>query len=225
MGQKWGQTNSGPRPFFLLFFFFLLDKATALPNDENINNNCSLLHVAWLYYANISFLYRDIQDKTVGTLSQRISGQLQSLYGLQTHLAGIKEYLLKVSKGKLPINHQILYQLQDVFNLLPNLNIEEFTQSFAVKTNDQLLMVYIASLIRSVIALDNLISNKLVISEAEKEGEKRKEDHKSKKTEGDDSKGGDKGKEGDGKGGDKEKEGSGDTSLGKKNSSKGTSKK
>lgn len=141
---------------------------------------------------------RDIQDKTVGTLSQSISSQLQSLHGLQTHLAGIRDYLQKVSKAKLPINHQILYQLQDVFNLLPNLSIEEFSRSFAVKTNDQLLVVYVASLIRSVIALDNLIGNKLSISEAEKkEVEKKKEDQKSKKAEGEDSKG--KGKEGEGK--------------------------
>ena len=85
---------------------------------------------------------------------------------------------------KLPINHQILYQLQDIFNLLPNLNLEEFTKSFAVKTNDQLLIVYVASLIRSVIALHNLIGNKVANREAErleKEGEKKKEELKAKK--------------------------------------------
>lgn len=130
----------------------------------------------------------------MGTLSQSIGSQLQSLHGLQTHLAGIRDYLQKVATGKIPINHPILYQLQDVFNLLPNLGIEEFSRSFAVKTNDQLLVVYLASLIRSVIALDNLIGNKLSISEAEKkERTEKKEDQKSKKTEGEDSKG--KGKE------------------------------
>ena len=146
------------------------------------------------------YCFRDIPDKTLGTLSQCISSQLLSLHGLQTHLAGIRDYLQKVAKKKLPINHQILYQLQDVFNLLPNLNVEEFTRSFAVKTNDQLLVVYVASLIRSVIALDNLIGNKLSISEAEKkEVEKKKEELKAKKAEGEESKGAGKGKEGEGK--------------------------
>ena len=129
-------------------------------------------------------IYRDIQDKTVGTLSQRIAGQIHSLQGLQTHLEGIRDYLEKVAMKKLPINHQILYQLQDIFNLLPNLNLEEFTKSFAVKTNDQLLIVYVASLIRSVIALHNLIGNKVANREAEKlekEGEKKKEELKAKK--------------------------------------------
>ena len=119
------------------------------------------------------------------------------------------------------MNHPILYQLQDVFNLLPNLSIEEFSRSFAVKTNDQLLVVYVASLIRSVIALDNLIGNKLSISEAEKKDvDKKKEDQKSKKAEGEEGKGTTgKGKEGDGKKGGK---GEG---LADKDSSKGKSPK
>lgn len=49
-----------------------------------------------------------------------------------------------------------------VFNLLPNLNIEEMVRAFAVKTNDMMLVVYLAALIRSVIALHNLINNKIV---------------------------------------------------------------
>lgn len=82
------------------------------------------------------------------------------------------------------MNHQILYQLQDIFNLLPNLNLEVFTRSFAVKTNDQLLVVYIASLVRSVIALHTLIENKVSNRETEKqekEGDKKKDDSKAKK--------------------------------------------
>lgn len=75
--------------------------------------------------------------------------------------------------GKLPMNHTILYLLQDIFNLLPNLHLEEFATAFAVKTNDQLLLVYLASLIRSVLALHNLIGNKITNNDAErKDGEK-----------------------------------------------------
>ena len=42
---------------------------------------------------------------------------------------------------KLPINHQIIYQLQDVFNLLPDVQLQEFVKSVYVKTNDQMLVV------------------------------------------------------------------------------------
>ena len=104
----------------------------------------------------------------MGTLSQKISSQLHSLQGLLKHLEHIQDYLQKVVSGKLPMNHTILYQLQDIFNLLPNLHLEEFATSFAVKTNDQLLLVYLASLVRSVLALHNLIGNKMSNTEAER---------------------------------------------------------
>ena len=170
---------------------------------------------------------RDIQDKTVGTLSQRISSQLLSLQGLQKHLEHIRDYLQKVVAGKLPMNHTILYLLQDIFNLLPNLHLEEFTRSFAVKTNDQLLVVYLASLIRSVLALHNLIGNKVSNREAErKDGEKggvvAKKDGESK--EGGDKKGATK------KDGEKQAEGNKKTGAGgggadKKEDASGKTKK
>ena len=125
------------------------------------------------------YSYRDIQDKTVGTLAQRISNQLLSLEGLRTHLEGVRDYLGLVAAGKLPKNHTILYQLQDIFNLLPNLNLQQFSKSFAVKFNDQLLVVYLASLIRAIVALHHLIQNKISNHEAEKqEGHKKEVRHK-----------------------------------------------
>ena len=99
----------------------------------------------------------------------------------------------------LPVSSYLL-KLQDVFNLLPNLNVNELIKAFAgntichkcrhsnlgrymgvictysfsfyfffkslfslcaVKTNDMMLVIYLSSLIRSVIALHNLINNKV----------------------------------------------------------------
>ena len=51
--------------------------------------------------------------------------------------------------------------VQDVFNLLPNLGVEELTRAFAVKGNDMMLVIYLASLVRSVLALHNLLCNKV----------------------------------------------------------------
>jgi 26S proteasome regulatory subunit N8 len=84
-------------------------------------------------------------------------------------LEEIQEYLGKVVAGSLPINHQIIYNLQDIFNRLPNLEDPDTTKSFSVKTNDQLLVIYLSSLIRSVIALHNLINNKIENKRAEDE--------------------------------------------------------
>lgn len=47
-----------------------------------------------------------------------------------------------------------------------------------VRTNDQMLVVYLASMVRSIIALHNLINNKLTNRDAE---EGKKDDGKEKK--------------------------------------------
>jgi len=61
-----------------------------------------------------------------------------------------------------------VYQLQDIFNLLPDVTNTEFVKSLYIKTNDQMLVVYATSLCRSIIALHNLINNKLANRDAEK---------------------------------------------------------
>lgn len=138
----------------------------------------------------------DIKDTTVGTLSQRITNQVHGLKGLNSKLLDIKSYLEKVATGKLPINHQIIYQLQDVFNLLPDVNLQEFVKAFYLKTNDQMLVVYLASLIRSVVALHNLINNKIANRDAEKkEGQEKDDSKKEKKDEKEKDKDKDKEKE------------------------------
>ena len=73
--------------------------------------------------------------------------------------------------GRLPVNHQIVYKLQDVFNLLPNLHVESLVKAFAVKTNDMMLAVYLASIIRAIVAMHNLLNNKLLNREKEQAAE------------------------------------------------------
>lgn len=116
----------------------------------------------------VEHLLRDIKDTTVGTLSQRITNQLMGLKGLYQQLHEIHEYLDKVAASKLPVNHQIIYLLQDVFNLLPDVNLQSFVRAVNITTNDQMLVVYVASLIRSIVALHNLITNKLQNRDAER---------------------------------------------------------
>lgn len=123
----------------------------------------------------VEHLLRDIKDTTVGTLSQRLTNQLLGLKGLHSQIKDIKDYLVQVVQGKLPINHQIVYQLQDIFNLLPDISQGNFVESLYVKTNDQMLVVYLAALIRSIIALHNLINNKLTNRDAEKKEGKKDE--------------------------------------------------
>lgn len=116
----------------------------------------------------VEHLLRDVKDATISTLATEVGGKLVALKGLEARLKEIHAYLELVVEGKLPLNHEILYHLQDVFNLLPNLNVHELVKSFAVKTNDMMLVIYLSSLIRSVIALHNLINNKILNKEHER---------------------------------------------------------
>lgn len=60
-------------------------------------------------------------------------------------------------EGKLPPNNKIIFLLQEIVNLLPNLNSEDLVRSFAAKNNDMMFAVYICAMVRCVLALHTLI--------------------------------------------------------------------
>ncbi|PGH13734.1 26S proteasome regulatory subunit rpn-8 [Helicocarpus griseus UAMH5409] len=147
----------------------------------------------------VEHLLRDIRDVAVGTLSTRITSQLQSLQGLHLRLRDIGQYLQKVLGGELPVNHAILGNLQDVFNLLPNLSTPkanppvngteqtqtentELARAMSIKTNDQLMAIYLSSLIRAITAFHDLIENKIQNRQQQEEQEAKKEEAKEEKT-------------------------------------------
>ncbi|KAL9001979.1 MAG: hypothetical protein Q9188_005075 [Gyalolechia gomerana] len=142
----------------------------------------------------VEHLLRDIRDVAVGTLSTRITSQLQSLQGLHLRLRDIGQYLQKVLNGELPVNHAILGNLQDVFNLLPNLSTPttapqingatsstdntELARAMSIKTNDQLMAIYLSSLIRAITAFHDLIENKIQNRQQQEEKDSKNEEGK-----------------------------------------------
>ncbi|KAK9800760.1 hypothetical protein WJX73_008123 [Symbiochloris irregularis] len=108
----------------------------------------------------VEHLLRNVKDATISTLTTEVARMGTGLRGLQGRLEEIQAYLALVLERRIPVNHDIIYQLQDVFNLLPNLAVEELTRAFAIKGNDMMLVIYLASLVRSVLALHNLLCNK-----------------------------------------------------------------
>ncbi|KAI5290510.1 proteasome regulatory particle subunit [Ascosphaera aggregata] len=145
----------------------------------------------------VEHLLRDIRDVAVGTLSTRVTSQLQSLQGLHLRLRDIGQYLRKVLDGELPVNHTILGALQDIFNLLPNLAFTKTLSSTAIpgedtqaplsdsngiaramsiKINDQLMSILTSSLIRAITAFHDLIENKIQNRQQEEERELKKEE-------------------------------------------------
>jgi 26S proteasome regulatory subunit N8 len=123
----------------------------------------------------VEHLLRDIRDVSVGTLSDQVQAKLASLKGLKKRMEEMHQYLEHVVSGKVAPNHQIIYNMQDIFNLSPHLNVEELVESLTVTTNDSMLVVYLSSLVRSITALHDLINNKVYNIHAEKrEAERRK---------------------------------------------------
>lgn len=128
----------------------------------------------------VEHLLRDVKDATISTLATDVSAKLQALRGLKSRLQEIQEYLEHVLAGKLPVNNDIMFFLQDIFNLLPNMNVELLAKSLAVKSNDMMLAIYLSSLIRSILALHKLIDNKEQQVWQETEAKAPKEDPKDK---------------------------------------------
>lgn len=147
----------------------------------------------------VEHLLRDVKDMTLSTLSNRVTQKLGALKGLVARINEVDAYLRNVLEGRLPVNHRVIYNLQDIFNLLPNLNVDELVKAFAVKTNDMMLAIYLSSIIRAVIALHNLVDNRLVNKDKERAADEAKE----KKDKGEDDKAKAEDKENDKDGGEK----------------------
>ncbi|WVO22352.1 uncharacterized protein IAS62_003682 [Cryptococcus decagattii] len=119
----------------------------------------------------VEHLLRDISSSssapsssllTTQSLSTRVASQLQSLRGLHARLYEIGEYLEAVRSGKISVNHQVVYQLQEIMGLLPQLGGDvELGKAFRMGVNDQSLVVFLSSLIRTVLALHDLIENRI----------------------------------------------------------------
>ena len=62
-------------------------------------------------------------------------------------------------------NSEIIANMQAIVNLLPNLNVDELVRSMLVKNNDMYMVIYLSSLIRCVIAMHDLVVNKIAYND------------------------------------------------------------
>ncbi len=109
----------------------------------------------------VEHLLRDINDPTVSTVASLIKGKVAGMATLTEKLLECQDYLQAVARGEVKPNHEIIANLQTILNLLPNLNTPDLVKSLIVKTNDLEMAMYLAALIRSVIALHDLVNNKI----------------------------------------------------------------
>jgi 26S proteasome regulatory subunit N8 len=115
----------------------------------------------------VEHLLRDIANADTSTLSTRIGSKITSLESLITRLKDLAEYLGNVAEGKLPQNSEIIYQLQEIFNLLPSdIFDSDLNRAFNVEANDEMLAIYMGAVLRVTMGLHNLINNKIKNREA-----------------------------------------------------------
>merc|ERR1719198_2447893 len=153
----------------------------------------------------VEHLLRDIKNASASTLAVRVGDKITALKGLAMRLKEISAYLSSVVAGKLPMNQEIIYQLQEIIYQLQEQDSEELVRSFAMETNDMMLALYLGSMLRSTVALHNLINNKIrnkKLKEDKGKDKDKKNGDKDKDKKGEDAK---KEENGDEKGKDKAK--------------------
>jgi 26S proteasome regulatory subunit N8 len=107
----------------------------------------------------VEHLLRDLRGPS-GSLTHAVGTKIKSLAELDAQLGDLDAYLKAVVEGRLPVRQEIVGGAQDMFNLLPDVHSRTAKMALTVKTNDQMAMVYVGSLARAVIAVNDLIANK-----------------------------------------------------------------
>merc|ERR1712139_110124 len=77
--------------------------------------------------------------------------------------------------GNIPANNQIISNIQDIFNFLPDTGSEDMVRAFSVGTNDMTLALYLGNILRTTIALHDLINTKIPPVEESTKKDKDKE--------------------------------------------------
>lgn len=83
------------------------------------------------------------------------------LKGLESKLKLINDYLIKIEDGSINPDNQIIFNLQEILNIIPKIDEDKKLKAFQSKTNDNYFTIYVSSIVRSIIALHDLINNKL----------------------------------------------------------------
>ena len=132
----------------------------------------------------VEFMLRDINDTNrVGSISKVAQDKIMSFKALIKRLNEIKEYLKKVLDEKIPTNPQIIYNIQEIFNHLPNFETENVIKAMSIQTNNNYLVLYLSWIVKTIVQLHKLINNKIALKEEEKQPEKKENNNNKKKEE------------------------------------------
>jgi 26S proteasome regulatory subunit N8 len=115
----------------------------------------------------VEHLLRDIHDPTISSVASLIKEKVTGLQTLRTKLLECQQYLesciqsSESGNGSAKVNPDIIANLQTIVSLLPNLNTNDLILSIMKQSNDMYMAIYLASLIRTIMALHDLVNNKI----------------------------------------------------------------
>ncbi len=115
----------------------------------------------------VEHLLREIKDTRLSSVTDAVSQRLASLRALETRMREAYDYLDTVCRGDLPPNAKIISSIQNAFNLCPNVAHPDLAEALTVASNDNLMVLYVAALVRSITGLHDLVKNKLLNRAAE----------------------------------------------------------
>jgi 26S proteasome regulatory subunit N8 len=144
---------------------------------ENVRNFVHIACEVGAYEAEevgVEHLLRDINDPSVSSTAADIRQKLVGLKGLAATLGEVSSYMESVLAGKLPPNKDILYHIQTLFATLPNVRTSALSSALFETSNDAHLVMYVSSLTRSVLALHDLVNNKIKYKDDEDSDKKDK---------------------------------------------------
>ncbi|KAJ5070136.1 26s proteasome non-atpase regulatory subunit 7 [Anaeramoeba ignava] len=164
-------------PVFVVINVHMNEKELGIPTQayrsiEEIKGDGKISHITFQHIPSeitafeaeevgVEHLLRDITDTKSTSLITTISEKINSLKGLEKRINEIMNYLDKVLEKEIPDNQEILGKIQDIFNIALNLDVQNLFQPIAILNNDQTLIMYLSSMVRAVLALHDLINNKI----------------------------------------------------------------
>ena len=134
----------------------------------------------------VEHLIRELKDLNMDSLQNKLNNKVQSLVALRGKIQIISKYLEDVSTGRRKQDQQIIFALQRIMAKLPKVVSAEMKHALAAKVNENYLNLYISGIVKSVVAIHNLLNNRirpLEDFEEKLKAEKEKKNNKENKAE------------------------------------------
>lgn len=109
--------------------------------------------------AGVEHVLRGIRDSSVVSIYNQINDKVVSLRGIEDRLKTCIDYIDSCSPTN-PPNAEIMNELQCIVNVLPNLHLDSIQEAMTTKTNDIYMLLYLSSLVRTVVSLHDLVKSK-----------------------------------------------------------------